>query len=323
MKAVLVGTGWRAAFYLRISNLLPSLLKIVSIYTSTKERADQFKAKGYNCSSVLDQALSSGHDAVIVSTGRDSFYSIMRELGERGEFILSETAFSSLSESERNSLMCLDGAVMEQYPYDPLYSALISVKERAGDIDQVMISGLHNHHSAALFKALAGNSDEMPEKILAMDYPSKIVRTGMRSSMVTTNEEEEYTRKIRILKFKSSLFIHDFSTNQYHSYLMPKRVEVRGSKAILTLESLRTTDENGYPVDIPFVIHRDSSMWNSNLTISHISLGNEIVYTNPFYPVPLNDDEIGIATIIKNIEEKKGYRTIKDGIEDAALGSLL
>ena len=79
----------------------------------------------------------------------------------------------------------------------------------------------------------------------------------------------------------------------------------------------------GYPVFIPFLVHRDTSTWNSNMTISHITLGSDNIYTNPFYPLNLNDDEIGIATIIKNIEEGKEYRKIKDGIADAVLGKLL
>ena len=86
MKSVLCGTGWRASFYIRIANLLPSLLKITSIYSSSRDRADEMRKKGLNCVSSLNEALDTDHDAVIVATGKERFYPLMMELGKRGEF---------------------------------------------------------------------------------------------------------------------------------------------------------------------------------------------------------------------------------------------
>ena len=161
MKVVLCGTGWRASFYIRIANLLPSLLKITSIYSSSRDRADEMRKKGLNCVSSLNEALDTDHDAVIVATGKERFYPLMMELGKRGEFILSETTFLSLSEQERAELAFLDGAVMEQYPYDPVYAAAIEASKYLGNIDQLMISGLHNHHSAALARVILNLKDEL------------------------------------------------------------------------------------------------------------------------------------------------------------------
>ena len=323
MKSVLCGTGWRASFYIRIANLLPSLLKITSIYSSSRDRADEMRKKGLNCVSSLNEALDTDHDAVIVATGKERFYPLMMELGKRGEFILSETTFLSLSEQERAELAFLDGAVMEQYPYDPVYAAAIEASKYLGNIDQLMISGLHNHHSAALARVILNLKDELPKEVLFYDFPSLITETGKRDSMIVGGAKEEYTRRLRLLRFNSSIFLHDFSTNQYHNYLIPKSLEIRGDNGILTLDGLRVVNSMGFHDYIPFVIHRDSVTWNSNMTISHITLGGKNVYVNPFYPVNLNDDEIGIATIIKNIVEKKSYRTIKDGVDDATLGSML
>ena len=162
MKVVLCGTGWRASFYIRIANLLPSLLKITSIYSSSRDRADEMRKKGLNCVSSLNEALDTDHDAVIVATGKERF------------FILSETTFLSLSEQERAELAFLDGAVMEQYPYDPVYAAAIEASKYLGNIDQLMISGLHNHHSAALARVILNLKDELPKEVLFYDFPSHL-----------------------------------------------------------------------------------------------------------------------------------------------------
>lgn len=84
MKAVLIGTGWRSRFYLRISEHLPSLLEIVSVYSSSLERAEKLRKEGWRCFSSLDDALDLTHDAVIVATARDAFFHIAKELGRRG-----------------------------------------------------------------------------------------------------------------------------------------------------------------------------------------------------------------------------------------------
>lgn len=323
MKAVLIGSGWRSAFYLRIASALPSLLEIVSVYSSSEERAKEMRKKGLNCHSSLCDALTFTHDAVIVSTGKENFYSIMLDLERRGEFILSETSFLSLGESELKSLENTRGAIMEQYPYDPIFAAVLSAAPRLERIDQLMISGLHNHHSAALARIVFSLKDEKPDEVLSLDFPSSMVKTGDRSGIVKGNGVEDYVRRLRILRFGKRLFIHDFSSNQYHSYLMKKSIEIRGEKGILTLDGLKTTDEDGYPLFFPFFFHRDISTWNGSMTLSHINLSDERVYTNPFYPVNLNDDEIGIATIIQNIDSGLPYRSIREGIEDARLGKLL
>ena len=323
MKAVLIGSGWRSTFYLRIASALSSLLEIVSVYSSSEERVKEMRKKGLNCLSSLSGALSFTHDAVIVSTGKENFYSIMLELERRGEFILSETSFLSLGERELKSLENTHGAIMEQYPYDPIFAAVLSATSSLGSIDQFMISGLHNHHSAALARIVFSLKDEKPDEVLSLDFPSSIVKTGDRSGIVNGKGKEDYVRRLRILRFGKRLFIHDFSSNQYHSYLMKKSVEIRGEKGILTFDGLKVTDEDGYPLFLPFSFHRDISTWNGSMTLSHINLSGKRVYTNPFYPVNLNDDEIGIATIIQNIDSGLPYRSIREGIEDARLGKFL
>ena len=323
MKAVLIGTGWRSKFYIRISELLPSLLEIVSVYSSSTERADELRKKGLRCFTTLDEVLSFKHDAVIVATKRDSFFPLMKEMGKRGEFILSETSFLPLQDEQLKEIVSLKGAVMEQYPYDPVFSACINASAMIGRIDQVLISGLHNHHAAALARIILGLKAEEPDEVLFFDHPSSVLETGKRDEMIINGKVENYIRKLRILKFKSSLFINDFSSNQYHNYLFEKKLEIRGDRGVVTIDGVRLVNNEGYPSYIPFVVHRDTSTWNSNMTVSHITLGLDNVYANPFYPVNLNDDEIGIATIINNIEQGKAYRSIKDGIDDAVLGKLL
>ena len=322
MKAVLFGTGWRAAFYLRIARMLPSLLSIVSVCTRSHERAELLGRDGWNMHTSPEEALSVPHDAVIVASGREGFHSLMSRLRERGERVLAETTFLQLSDEELEDLSTFEGAAAEQYRFTPLYASVIAALGEIGEADQVLISGLHNHHAAAIARIILGTGSRMPEIVRELDFSSSMPRTGSRAGL-ERGGEEAYVRKLRLLDFGGRLFIYDFSTNQYHSYLFGKRIEVRGRKGIITQEGLNAVGDDGYPYSVPFVFHRDCSTGNGSLTLSHVTLGPRTVFVNPFYPLPFSDDEIAIAEIIRRMDSGEEYPTIASAIMDARLGRLL
>lgn len=319
MNAVLFGTGWRALFYIRIAKALPELLTIVSVFSKSEDRARLFE----NGTSDINKALSIKHDAVIVASGKDGFFSIMKMLEERNEFVISETTFQSLSDNELNDLYSMKGAVAEQYRYTPLYGAMLSSLELVGEVDQLYLSGLHNHHAASIARDVLGICVDSIEEIKSVDFPSSIIQTGCRDGLVREGKIEDYLRKIRIIRSGNKLFMNDFSSNQYHSYLYGKTFEIRGSRGIINEREVRIVGDDGFVHIIPFVFHRDWVTGNGSLTLSHATLGGRTVFVNPFYSAPLNDDEIGIAEILRRIEQGEQYPTISSGIEDAKLGKLL
>lgn len=310
-------------FFIRIAKALPDILTIASGCTRSRERLGLLEAEGVNAFTDMQSALSVEHDAVIVASGREGFFPLMRKLKERGEFVISETTFLSLEEDELKELEDMEGATAEQYMFTPLYSSLLAALPLIGDVDQLYLSGLHNHHSASIARKVLGFGYGAPESVAGETFRSRMLRTGSREGMVRDGSSEEYERKIRMLRFGEKLFIHDFSSNQYHSYLYGKRFEARGSRGVMTESEVRIVDSDGYPLTLPFVFHRDTYTGNGSMTLSHATLGERTVFTNPFYPLNLNDDEIGIALLLKSIEEGGCYPSIREGIEDARLGRLL
>ena len=323
MKVVLAGTGWRAMFFVRIASMIPSLMEISAIYTHTEKRAQEMREMGFNAYSEIDKALEAEHVAVIVSTGKEGCYELLSYLKKKGEFIISETVFYPFSDEELSSLIDAKGAVCEQYQYTPLYASILSSLHIVGNIDQVRISGLHNHHAASIARRVLGIDDEMPESLGSVDYPSHMLKTGERKGMVRTGEMEDYKRALRLLRFSKGLFINDFSSNQYHSYFYGKTIEIRGERGIITERGVSTVDDKGYPVFMPFVFHRDVSVGNGLMTLTHVTLGAKTIFENPFYPMNLSDDEIGIAILLDHVVKGSGYPTMRDGILDARLGKML
>ena len=323
MKAVLFGTGWRSMFYIRIAKALPELLEIVSVCTRKSERAEMLNAEGMNAVTDSIKALSVPHDIVIVSSGPDGFFSLMKMLDERHETVLTETTFLSLSDRELDELSSMKGFVAEQYQYTPLFASAIASLDIIGNVDQLYLSGLHNHHAASIARIILGFSGCVPDEILSTSFPSRILCTGSRKGMTVNGGMENYERKIRALRFGDKLFINDFSSNQYASYLYGKHFEIRGDRGVITEREVRTVGDDGRPVVLPFIFHRDWTTGNGSLTLSHVTLGSRTLFSNPFYPASLNDDEIAIAEILRRMDSGEDCPTILSGIEDARTGRLL
>ena len=305
MKAVLIGTGWRAMFYLRIGAALPDLLRIVSICTHSPQRVEELACWHVPVYTALDEALAVEHDLVIVSSGPRDFLSTMLHL------------------EEASSLADMAGAVAEQYMYTPLFASILATLPMIGQVDQLYLSGLHNHHAASIARLCLGLGDAMPDEVRTLDFPSRMVRTASRAGLETGLEREDYVRKVRLMRFANRLFINDFSSNQYHSRLYGKRIEVRGEKGIVTQRGLSLVGDDGLVRDLDFVFHREHVSGNGQLTLSHVTLGQDLVFANPFRQVELNDDEIGIAILLDRLSKGEDCPSMAWGVQDARLGRLL
>lgn len=320
---ILAGTGWRAEFYMRIASALPDRFRIVGVYTRSKERAETLTQVGWNASCDLDALLAIKHDAVIIASGANGFADLVESLEAKGEKLLVETSFLTLSEEALTRLEKSKALVLEQYWHTPLYASVKKALPKIGKVDQVYLSALHNHHAASIVRGIFGIEDELPE-ILGYDFPSKGVKTGSRKGRETEGEVESYTRKLRICKFSGDrLFIQDFSSNQYHTYLFPSHFEIRGERGTVTEKGATYTNEEGLLIKEDFIFHRDSEKINQKLYLSHVTLGGEVVFFNPYRGVNLNDDEIAIALMLEAFVKGDNPYPVEEAIRDARLGKLL
>ena len=319
---VLCGTGWRAQFYMRIASAFPGEFQIASVYTRRHDEMERLLSLGYFATNSLDEALSHAHDGVIVSSGREGFLPLLENLSVRGERILSETSFLSLGESELGRAEKIEGSAMEQYWHTPLYSSIRHALPKIGKVGSVYLSALHNHHAASILRGIFP-SLEIKEVRRVLDSSFSSLKTGARPGLVRTGETEDYRRKITVVEFRSGeVFINDFSSTQYHSYIIPSRIEIRGERGVITEKGITYIGKDGYPVTEDFVFHRDSSKINHTTTLTHVTLGSDVVFTNGFYPSSLDDDEIAIATMLREFSEGKPGYSISEAVADARLGKL-
>ncbi|MCF0237998.1 MAG: hypothetical protein HUK24_05315, partial [Sphaerochaetaceae bacterium] len=97
---VLLGTGWRASFYMRVTKALNKDFSIASVYTRNKERLSFIQKEGFYGTTSLEEALKVPHDGVIVASGPKDLVQTLEYLSNRDENIIVETSFLTLSEEE-------------------------------------------------------------------------------------------------------------------------------------------------------------------------------------------------------------------------------
>lgn len=179
-----------------------------------------------------------------------------------GDTILAETTFSSLSEEDLKIANSIKGYVLDQYWFTPLFFLIWKSLSYIGDVNSVCLSSLRKHHAASICRRIFDSSEIIGSKIL-LEHDSAIIASGSRYGLLKTNDSLNCKRTIKMVEFSDKrVFINDFTFGQYHSYITPSRVEIRGARGVITERDTTYINISGYPIGISFVFHRDSDHYN-------------------------------------------------------------
>lgn len=328
-RFIIIGTGWRAAFYYRIIKALPNLFSL-SCFVTTKEERVKDVEKQYNskCYSNLDDALKEDHDGVILAVKKDDFMYYFRELANRNESALVETTFTQLTNEEREECLSLSKGkyiqTAEQYPYWPLYESLINIKDIIGPISYINLSSLHQHHASSIARKVLDISDVDALKIRKNEHTFNMIKTSSRLGRTTEGVSESYRRVIaEITTPDNKLFFYDFCTNLYHSKISFNSISIKGERGTILDNNIKYLSKDNEVLSDALVYHRDGEGDNSPLSLSHVTFAGKVVYRNPFKGIAFNDDEIALAKVMKLFSEKVDFYSAEEGIKDGILGCRL
>ena len=327
-RFAVVGTGWRALFYVRIAKWLPELFELTGVLCRTPERARAFAQEhGVRTFDTLDALLETKPDFVVSCVKRAGMADMIVTLLERGVHVLAETPYANTGEelerviaAQKKSGKVLDTA--EQYFRYPTHAARGEVVARGllGDVVSCRMNMVHEYHATSLLRHYLG-AEKGDVTITARRKKSPIVHTGDRSGYLTQGEVQEETRVYAYLDYADGrLGIYDFSGTQYHSAIRSSHVHILGTRGEIFDNTVRWVRADNRPMQEDFAIHRDLASG----TIISIDLGGECVYRNPFRTdVPMNEDEIAIAhtmlCMADAIRGGKRHYPLSYGLTDAVL----
>ena len=327
-----VGLGWRAQYFLKLAAQLPAEVEVVGLVgrdpAKTEQAAARWKAPAYGS---LSDLVSAQHpDFVICAVPWPVNPGVIRAAVELKVPVICETPPAPDLAGLR-SLWDAVGAsglvqVSEQYPLMPSHASRLALARSGaiGTVTSVQVSSTHLYHAVALMRAFLAPGFG-PATVNARIFVAPLLNPLVRDAWTDDDSPKDAQTLIATIDWGDSMGLYDFTDNQWHNQLRMRRIVVRGSAGeIANDEVVRLTGprtivrsplvrrQTGYDLDL------------DGFDTDHISLGDTILYRNPFIGLRLSDEEIAIATLLLQMaawrrdEGAPPYR-LADGCQDLAV----
>lgn len=333
MKArfVVIGYGWRADFFYRLARMLPNQFEITAGVLRTRERAAQ-AAEEYSVFATdnLEEALETKPDFVVLCVPRGIVKDYLIRLMKVGYPVLCETPpAKNVREMEElwEAKAAYNGKVqvVEQYFLQPYYAGLLQIIDQGylGEVSGVMLSALHGYHAVSMFRKFLGVGFENC-RIQGQRFTADVTATNSRSGFEYDGRVIQADRDWVSMAFEQgkTAFL-DFSGEQYFSPIRTRRLNIQGVRGEINDMTVRYLNREN--VAVTQEIQRNDIGVYNNMEWSHkgmMFLDREI-YTNPYYPARLNDDEIAVASCLTNMKEfvetGKEFYSLKEALQDTYL----
>jgi predicted dehydrogenase len=302
-RFALVGSGWRAGFFVRIAEELPEHFTLSGIVTRREERAraltHEWHAPAYP--SIADLLAADRPDFVILSVPSSVAVGQLSELAQAGMPALSETPPAPDVDGLRHLASLVDAGariqVAEQYPYQPLHAARLALTDSGaiGRVSMASISFSHGYHAFSVMRRHLGVRGE-PATIRASVVRGPVETGFTRAGARTSAETGEETRTVALVNVAGKLGLYDFGDNQHRSYVRHARIDVRGAKGEISEDKLQVV--HGVDEVVTISLRREMGGADGDLSghyLKGISGADGWLWRNRYPEARLADDELAIA----------------------------
>ena len=305
-----VGAGWRAGFYLRVSQQMSDRLRVTGIFDRDSDLATRVATDwAVPVRSTLAELLADRPEFVVACVPRAAMPALLRELAARSVPVLAETPPApDLSTLAELGDLAASGAriqVAEQYQFQPLHAARLAVARsgRLGTITQVQLSVAHDYHGIDLLRRYL-NVGFGAVTITATRFVSPLIGGPGRSGPPIEEHTDDSEQVIAWFDFDGRLGVYDFTMDQYFSWIRAPRLLVRGERGEIQNTTVHSLLDWATPVTLELT-RRDTGHDGNLEGLYHagITAGDSWVYRNPFVPARLTDDEIAVGTCLVRMAE--------------------
>jgi predicted dehydrogenase len=329
----IVGGGWRAAFFIKVSRELPDLFQIPFVVEPDEKRGEYLKEK-WGVRIIKDiNGIDTDVDFLVLTLPPAILPGIIEKTANKGFFVLSETfaaenipAITDLYHRVKNKNHV---QFSEQYWLQPHHAARLKIIHSGflGDISQAQISAAHGYHGISLIRKYLGLGFENC-RISGWIFRNPIVRGPNRKGYPENREVTEDKQQIAIFDFGGKWGLFDFTEEQYFSGIRGHRVLIRGEKGEIANFDIRYLLDHKTPV--AYTLQRTASGIDSGLGAPHItgySAGDTWFYRYLHEGARLSDDEIAVAAVLEKMGEYvrggKPVYSMEEGLQDQYLQCLM
>lgn len=236
---VIVGSGWRARFFMRIANNFPGLFDLKYVLCRSREKAELLSAElGVKTTLSESECVEAGPDFVVVAVSKGDNFAVASHWASLGFPVLMETPAGASFEELCELWELHEGgakiAVAEQYFRYPLIAAGLRAVDGGliGEPDCVELSLVHDYHAASLIRRMLmlHKLKKLPEFTLrAREYVYPVEETDSRGGPIKDGTVKERGRVRADIDFEGGKrAFYDFDGVQYHTAIRARHINVRG-----------------------------------------------------------------------------------------------
>ncbi|MBQ9037687.1 MAG: Gfo/Idh/MocA family oxidoreductase [Erysipelotrichaceae bacterium] len=334
----MIGSGWRARYYIRIAKALPQHFELCCLLCRTAEKADSLKME-YGIKTTLNEQdiINEKPDFIVVAVNKASVADVSIEWLEKGYHVLAETP-CALDKETIDELLKYEGklVIAEQYLKYPENIARVKLLEKGliGKPDYLYLSLAHEYHGASLMRKFLDTGFEA-FKVTAWEKSYPTVETLSRYERFEDGRISNKSRTLALFEFESGKScLYDFDSEQYRSPIRNNHYKLQGVRGEMYDDEVSWIDQDN-------VIHHDkldivtrtvlTDNRNPNLNnfeeVREISMNGEKLYEPPFGLCGLSQDETAMAMMLEEMREfidsgKQPY-SLKDSMYDACMAITL
>lgn len=318
----IVGSGWRAEYFWRLAAALDDVTCVGVVSRRPKDLPVPVHLS-------LDECFAAGKpDFVVTAVPWGVTPSLVVELVERGVAVLTETPPAPDVDGLRGLWDKVGHSglvqVAEQYSRMPAHAARVALVRSGviGEPTRVDVSSTHQYHAVSLIRTLLGVG-RGPAEVRAVRTTAPLADPLTREGWADPVEVRQATTTIATVRFgDAGLGVYDFTDNQWHNQLLTRRLLVRGTKGELNDQEVVRLAGDRTIVRSPIV--RRQTGYDLDLDgfdTDHITFGSDVLYRNPYQGQRWNDEEIAIATLLRDAaawirDEGPEPYPLADGLQD-------
>ena len=342
-RFAVIGSGWRARYYVRAAKALPDLFELCVMYCRSEEKAERIRSEyGISATTSEDECASADPDFVVTAVSKASGPEVAIHWMDRGFTVLCETPagldIETLNELWIRHKQGQKLVLAEQYFLYPVYSSLIKLVKSGiiGRINCLNISLAHEYHGASLMRALLGISPDVPFTVSAKTYEFPVTETRTRYDEIKDGRTAIKKRTVSTFEFDNSqTAFYDFDSEQYHSKIRRNSYKLQGERGEILDNSVVYLDPGNEAVVADLKVetrHIERTFDNPNPEFSEevtgvYFQGNQL-YEPPFGLCGLSQDETAVAQLMKKTAEYAGNISepsypLKEALQDAYMAILM
>ncbi|MBB4123149.1 Gfo/Idh/MocA family protein [Martelella radicis] len=331
-----IGSGWRAAFFLKIASLLPGHFRAVGIVTGRPEAertalAERWSVPAFSSVETLLEATKP--EFAVVSVRKDEIVARISELATCNLPVLAETPVAP----DHGGLLAINALVeagarievAEQYFLHPIIAAMRRLIDEGliGTPNYAHVSLMQTYHGISVMRKLLGIGFENAT-VTANSFSLPVVKGPGRFDQPERLEIIEASQTIATFDFDGKVGVYDFADAQHRSRIRSPRLTVRGERGEITPERTTYLIDESTPVTVELARMDKGHFTNFEGYHHHaIMAGGRYIYENPFPGPHLTDDEIAVATCLANmrafVEDGLSSYSFAEAAQDCALAAAM